>query len=213
MNSTDTDLIFILDRSGSMAGLEQDTIGGFNAMIERQKKLPGQAYVTTLVFNHRTEVIHNRIPLQDLPPMTEEDYCPGGSTALLDAIGSAISSREDLQGRKDDLPRKVLFVITTDGMENASRHYRPSRIREMVEAHREEGWEFLFLGANMDAFRVGSRLGIPEDRTAVFCSDKKGTEVNYRAIGRAAECLRRNQPLSTCWKEEIQKDFRERKQK
>ena len=164
-----TELVFILDRSGSMGGLEQDTIGGFNSMLRKQKKQPGEALVSTVLFNNHSVVIHDRVPLEQVQPMTEEEYCVGGTTALLDAVGGAIKhiGLVHKYARPEDRPEKTLFVITTDGMENASRKYTYEKVRELISRQKEKyGWEFLFLGANIDAAKEAERFGIGADRAA-----------------------------------------------
>ena len=167
MNKNLTEIVFILDRSGSMSGLESDTIGGFNAMIEKQKKAPGEALVSTILFDNVSEVIHDRVNIRDIKPMTDREYCVRGCTALLDAIGGAIHHIGNVHKyvREEAVPAHTLFVITTDGMENASRHYSPRRVREMIERQKARyGWEFLFLGANIDAVDTAAHLGIGADR-------------------------------------------------
>ncbi|MEE0871062.1 MAG: vWA domain-containing protein, partial [Bacteroidaceae bacterium] len=169
-----TELVFILDRSGSMAGLEKDTIGGFNAMIEKQKAEEGEAYISTVLFDNYSEVIHDRVALSDVPKLTEKEYYVRGCTALLDAVGGAIHHIGNVHkyAREEDRPEKTLFVITTDGMENASRRYSYEKVREMTQRQKEKyGWEFLFLGANIDAAREAARFGIDADRAADYHAD------------------------------------------
>ena len=215
MKNNLTELVFILDRSGSMAGLEKDTIGGFNAMLEKQKKEPGAAFVSTLLFDNETQVIHDRIPLDRVPELTEEEYFVRGCTALLDAVGSAIRHIGNIHkyARAEDVPDKTLFVITTDGMENASCRYTYQKVRQMIERQKEEfGWEFLFLGANIDAAREAARFGISADRAADYHADSPGTGVIYEAIGEAV-CQVRScgaAPLSSDWRRKIDRDFKER---
>ena len=168
-----TELVFILDRSGSMAGLEKDTIGGFNSLIEKQRKEPGTAAVSTVLFDNESEVIHDRLPLENIPPMTDKEYYVRGCTALLDAVGGAIHHIGNVHkyAREEDRPEKTLFVITTDGMENASRKYSYRKLKDMIRRQEEEyGWEFLFLGANIDAAKEAARFGIREDRAANYAS-------------------------------------------
>ena len=177
-----TELVFILDRSGSMAGLEKDTIGGFNAMLEKQRREPGQALVSTVLFDHETQVIHDRVPLERVQPLTERDYFVRGSTALLDAVGGAVHHIGNVHkyARSEDVPEKTLFVITTDGMENASRRYGYDQVRRMIRRQQERyGWEFLFLGANIDAAAEARRFGIGADRAANYCCDAPGMALNY----------------------------------
>ncbi|MEE1162246.1 MAG: vWA domain-containing protein, partial [Lachnospiraceae bacterium] len=173
-----TELVFILDRSGSMAGLEKDTIGGFNAMIEKQKAEEGEAYISTVLFDNYSEVIHDRVALSDVPKLTEKEYYVRGCTALLDAVGGAIHHIGNVHkyAREEDRPEKTLFVITTDGMENASRRYSYEKVREMTKRQKEKyGWEFLFLGANIDAAKEAARFGIDADRAADYHADTQGT--------------------------------------
>ena len=214
MNNNLTELVFILDRSGSMAGLEDDTIGGFNAMIEKQKRQEGTAYISTVLFHTHTELIHDRIPLYEVPKMTEAEYFVGGCTALLDAVGGSIRHIDYVHkyARPEDVPEKTLFVITTDGMENASRKYTYEQVRQLIEAKKELGWEFLFLGANIDAAREAARFGIDEDFAADFVCDEKGTQLNFEAISDAICETRAARPIQRSWKRRIAEDFRKRKQ-
>ena len=209
-----TELVFILDRSGSMAGLERDTIGGFNAMIEKQKREQGEAIVSTVIFDNVSEVIHDRVPLERIKPMTERDYYVRGCTALLDAVGGAIHHIGNVHkyAREEDRPEKTLFVITTDGMENASRKYSYSRLKEMIERQKEKyGWEFLFLGANIDAAKEAARFGITADRAANYHADSVGTGVIYESVSEAITQVRAcAAPLSADWKENIDADFKKR---
>ena len=209
-----TELVFILDRSGSMAGLEGDTIGGFNAMIEKQRGEPGEAVISTVLFDNETEVIHDRIPLDRVPRLTEKEYYVRGCTALLDAVGGAIHHIGNVHkyAREEDRPEKTLFVITTDGMENASRRYTYDKVKAMIERQREKyGWEFLFLGANIDAAREAARVGIRADRAANYHADHIGTEVIYEAVSEAV-CQVRScaAPLSADWKRKIDADYKGR---
>src|SRR5574344_1332331 len=177
-----TELVFILDRSGSMAGLEGDTIGGFNAMIEKQRGEPGEAVISTVLFDNETEVIHDRIPLDRVPRLTEKEYYVRGCTALLDAVGGAIHHIGNVHkyAREEDRPEKTLFVITTDGMENASRRYTYEKVKAMIERQRKRfGWEFIFLGANIDAVEVAGRFGIKANRAVNYECDSEGTKLNY----------------------------------
>ena len=209
-----TELVFILDRSGSMAGLEADTIGGFNAMIEKQRKEPGKAIISTVLFDNETEVIHDRIPLDRVPRLTEKEYYVRGCTALLDAVGGAIHHIGNVHkyAREEDRPEKTLFVITTDGMENASRHYTYDKVKSMIERQREKyGWEFLFLGANIDAAREAARFGIRADCAADYHADSIGTEAVYESVCEAVCQVRRSAPLKASWKQRIDADFKGRK--
>ena len=210
-----TELVFILDRSGSMAGLEGDTIGGFNAMMEKQKREPGETLVSTVLFDQDTQVIHDRVPLEKLGPLTEEEYYVRGSTALLDAVGGAIRHIGNVHkyAREEDVPEKTLFVITTDGMENASRHYDYDRVKDMIRRQQERyGWEFLFLGANIDAAREAGRFGIRPECAADYHADSRGTRVIYESLSQAV-CQVRTcaAPLQADWKKEIDRDYKGRK--
>ena len=208
-----TELVFILDRSGSMSGLEADTIGGFNAMIEKQKREPGEAFVSTVLFDHETEVIHDRVNIQRIEPMTRKEYYVRGCTALLDAVGGAIHHIGNVHkyAREEDRPEKTLFVITTDGMENASRKYSYEKLKAMIERQKQVyGWEFIFLGANIDAAKEAARFGISEDRAANYHADHKGTAVIYEAVSEAVCSIRACKPMSTDWKRKIDEDYQNR---
>lgn len=211
-----TELVFILDRSGSMAGLEDDTIGGFNALIEKQKKEDGECYVTTVLFDNISETIHDRVKLAEVPPMTGREYSVRGCTALLDAIGSTIRHIADIHryARPEDVPEHTLFVITTDGMENASRVYNADRVKRMIEHEKEKyGWEFLFLGANIDAVTTASRFGIGADRAVDYLADSQGTGMLYDTVSEAVGNLRRSAPLSADWCDAIKADNRRKNKK
>ena len=208
-----TEMVFILDRSGSMSGLEADTIGGFNAMIEKQKREEGEALVSTLLFDSGVSMPHDRLDIGKVPPMTEKDYSVRGCTALLDAVGSAIRHIAGIHkySRPEDVPERTVFVITTDGMENASRSYSAEKVKQMIEKEKSKyGWEFLFLGANIDAVETAGRLGIEADRAANYMADSRGTSLNYEAIGKAISGLRTCAPLDAGWKKEIGRDFNKR---
>ena len=208
-----TELVFILDRSGSMGGLEQDTIGGFNSMLRKQKKQPGEALVSTVLFNNHSVVVHDRVPLEQVQPMTEEEYCVGGTTALLDAVGGAIKhiGMVHKYARPEDRPEKTLFVITTDGMENASHKYTYEKVRQMIAHEKEKhGWEFLFLGANIDAAREAARFGIDADRAADYHCDGVGTALNYEVIGDVVANVRACRPVDRNWKARIDADYQKR---
>ena len=208
-----TELVFILDKSGSMSGLESDTIGGFNSMIAKQKREEGKAVVSTVLFANESMVIHDRLPLDKVPCMTEDEYFTGGCTALLDAVGGAIHHIKNIHryARKEDIPTKTMFVITTDGCENASRRYDYEKVRKMIEQQKEEhGWEFLFLGANIDAAAEAKRFGISEDRAVNYKCDKKGTALNYEVISEAVCAVRACMPLNSDWKSRIDDDVRNR---
>ena len=209
-----TELVFILDRSGSMAGLEDDTIGGFNAMLEKQKAEPGEAYVSTVLFDNRSEVIHDRLPLERVPALTRKEYSVRGCTALLDAVGGAIHHIGNIHkyAREEDRPQRTLFIITTDGMENASRRYDYRRVKEMIERQKEKyGWEFLFLGANIDAAKEAARFGISAERAANYHADHQGTGLVYEAVNAAVCAVRASRPLENEWRASIDKDFESRK--
>ncbi len=209
-----TELVFILDRSGSMAGLEGDTIGGFNAMLDKQRGEPGKALVSTVLFDNESVVIHDRLPLGRVPRLTEKEYFVRGCTALLDAVGGAIHHIGNVHkyARAEDRPEKTLFVITTDGMENASRRCTYEQVKRMIERQKEKyGWEFLFLGANIDAAKEAARFGIRPDYAANYHADSKGTGVVYETVSEAI-CHVRNcaAPLSADWKQKVDEDYRKR---
>ncbi len=208
-----TELVFILDRSGSMGGLEQDTIGGFNAMLTRQKEQEGEANVTTILFDHEVQLLHDRFPLKAVAPMTEKDYYVRGCTALLDAVGGAIHHIGNIHkyARREDVPEKTMFIITTDGYENASRRYDYERVRRMIERQKEKyGWEFLFLGANINAAKEAARFGIGADRSVNYKCDEAGTALNYEVISEAVCSVRAARPLSADWKRRIDEDVQKR---
>ena len=209
-----TELVFILDRSGSMSGLEADTIGGFNSMIAKQKKEAGEALISTVLFDNSSEVIHDRAHIRSIRPMTDEDYTVRGCTALLDAIGGAIHHIGNVHkyARPEDVPEHTLFVITTDGMENASHHYDSQKVKKMIERQKEKyGWEFLFLGANIDAVETAKDFGISEDRAVNYHADSRGTQLNYEALGKAICAVRCSAPLDAGWKKSIDDDYTARK--
>ena len=201
-----TEIVFILDRSGSMGGLESDTIGGFNAMLEKQKKEEGEALVSTVLFDDRSEVLHDRIPIEKVEPMNDKQYYVRGCTALIDAIGGAIHHISNVHKyiREEDVPAHTIFIITTDGMENASHEYTSKQVKKMIEEKKEKGWEFLFLGANIDAVETARHFGIAEDRAVTYKSDKKGTRLNYKAMCGAISAVRCEETLDASWKDEIE---------
>ena len=214
-----TEIVFILDRSGSMSGLEKDTIGGYNSLIKKQKKEEGEAYISTVLFDDRTEVLHDRVGLDKIKPMTEEEYYVRGCTALLDAVGGAIHHIGNVHkyAREEDRPEKTLFIITTDGQENSSRMYTYEKVKRMVERQKKKyGWEFLFLGANIDAVAEAGRFGIKPDRAVNYECDEIGTAVNYRALNKAVSRVRNcaanemDKALAADWKEEIEADYSKR---
>ena len=211
-----TELVFILDRSGSMSGLEADTIGGFNSMIEKQKKEPGQCWVNTVLFDHETQVLHDRVPLEQVQPITEKEYFVRGCTALLDAVGGAIRHISNIHryARPEDVPEHTVFVITTDGYENASRRFTAQKVKEMIRHEQEKyGWEFLFLGANIDAVAAAGRIGIDESRAANYVSDGAGTQLNYAVVSEAVGSVRRRAGVPLGWKADIDRDYRDRRKK
>ena len=209
-----TEIVFILDRSGSMAGLEDDTIGGFNAMIKKQKEEPGAAVVSTVLFDNYSEVIHDRVNIQSIEMLTRNEYYVRGCTALLDAVGGAIHHIGNVHkyAREEDRPEKTLFVITTDGMENASRKYSYEKLKAMIERQKEKyGWEFLFLGANIDAAKEAARFGIGEDRAANYHADHVGTGIAYETVCEAICQVRQCAvPLSADWKRKVESDYQKR---
>ena len=207
-----TELVFLLDRSGSMAGLTADTIGGFNALIEKQKREPGQCLVTTVLFDHEALTLHDRLPLPEIPRMTEKDYSARGSTALCDALGDALRHVSDIHRyiRPEDVPDRTLFVVTTDGMENASHRYSATDIRRLVAAAGERGWEFLFLGANIDAVETAGQYGIRPERAANIRADSRGTRLQFEAVANAVTCLRADSEICDDWAEDLREDFAKR---
>ncbi|MBR1969170.1 MAG: hypothetical protein IKA17_02320 [Clostridia bacterium] len=209
-----TELVFILDRSGSMSGLEADTVGGFNSMIEKQKKVDGKCFVSTVLFDNENEVIHDRVKLENVKPMTDKDYTVRGCTALLDAIGGAIRHIGNIHkyARPEDVPENTMFVITTDGMENASRVYDKSRIKEMIENQKSKyGWEFIFVAANIDAVSTARDFGINENRAVNYHADKKGTAFLYENISNVVCSARKGNPINDNWSGQLKEDFKRRK--
>ena len=212
MKNNTTELVFILDRSGSMAGLESDTIGGFNAMLGKQKKQEGEAFVTTVLFDHEINTLHDRVKLNDLSPLSQRDYTVRGCTALLDAIGQTVEHIKDVHRyiRPEDVPEKTVFVITTDGLENASKRYSTEAVKKLIEQQKECGWEFLFLGANIDAVQTAASFGIAPDRAADFHADGKGTRTVYKAVAEAVCGFRAGKSVPCSWKEDLEADFHSR---
>lgn len=209
-----TELVFIIDRSGSMSGLEEDTIGGFNSMIKKQKKENGEANVTTVLFDDKYELLHDRVNIKEINEITEREYYVRGCTALLDAIGKTIGKVGNTQKALKDEERAehVMFVITTDGMENASREFTYKKIKEMITRQKEKySWEFIFLGANIDAVSTAESFGIEEDRAANFNCDSEGTMLNYEVISETISCLRSNNLISREWKSRIDEDYKKRR--
>ncbi len=216
MKNNITELVFILDRSGSMYGLEKDTIGGFNSMIEKQKKQSGECYVSTVLFDDKSKVIHDRVKLSEIRPMTNEDYVVGGCTALIDALGGAIHHIGNVHkyARPEDVPEHTMFIITTDGMENASHLYTSDRVKAMIERQKSKyGWEFLFIGANIDAVETAARYGISADRAVNYNADSEGTDVVYASVAAAVSCVRAKEKLDENWSEAINEDYQRRGKK
>lgn len=212
LNNNITEIVFILDRSGSMSGLEKDTIGGFNAMIEKQKKQDGKAYVSTVLFDHESVVLPDRLPLEQIKPMTGDDYTVRGCTALLDAIGGAVKHIGNIHryARPKDVPEHTMFVITTDGLENASRKYNSRDIKRLIESKKEEGWEFLFIGANIDAIETANDYGISADRAVNYNADSQGTGVVFEAVSETVAKFRGGQKIAPCWSKKINDDYNNR---
>lgn len=209
-----TELVFILDRSGSMSGLESDTIGGFNAMIAKQKKEEGEAYVSTILFDNVSEVLHDRINLKEIPKMTAKDYTVRGCTALIDAIGGAIKHIGNIHkyARPEDVPTHTMFIITTDGQENASHRFSSDEVKKMIEHQKENyGWEFLFIGANIDAVETAARFGIDRNRAVNYNADSKGTQILYETLSAPICAMRANAPISDDWGRNIEEDHNNRK--
>ena len=208
-----TEIVFILDRSGSMGGLESDTIGGFNAMLKKQKQEDGKAFVTTVLFDHECFTLHDRLPIEQVPEMTSKDYTVRGCTALLDAIGSTIEHIQSIHryARKEDVPARTMFVITTDGMENASKRFSGSSVKKLINRQKKKGWEFLFIGANIDAIATARDFGIESDRAVNYHADAQGTHTVFQAVGKAVSQMRACAPLQASWSEEINEDYEARK--
>lgn len=213
MKNNLTELVFILDRSGSMSGLEGDTIGGFNSMIEKQKRQDGECYVSTVLFDNESEVLHDRVKLRDVARMTDKEYTVRGCTALIDAIGGAIRHIGNIHkyARPEDVPEHTMFVITTDGMENASRRYSSEQVKNMIRRQKERyGWEFLFIGANIDAVETAARYGIGRDRAVNYHADGEGTQVLYDTVAEAVCHVRASKSLGADWGKKIDADYRRR---
>jgi len=213
MKNNITELVFILDKSGSMCGMEEDTIGGFNSMIEKQKKLDGKVYVSTVLFSNNSQVLHDRVDIEKIEPMTEMQYNVGGSTALFDAIGSAIKHIGNVHkyAREEDVPQHTMFIITTDGMENASHTYSSAEVKKMISRQEEKyGWEFLFVAANIDAVETARNIGIRKERAANYEYSKKGTRNIYAAVDCAVSAMRCNEDIAEGWKEILSVTEREK---
>lgn len=213
-NNNLTELVFILDRSGSMSGLESDTIGGFNAMIAKQKKEDGEAYVSTVLFDNVSEVLHDRVLLKDIPKMTAKDYTVRGCTALIDAIGGAIKHIGNIHkyARPEDVPAHTMFIITTDGQENASHRFSSDEVKKMIEHQKADyGWEFLFIGANIDAVETAARFGIERNRAVNYNADSKGTQILYETLSAPICAMRADAAISDDWSQNIEEDYKNRK--
>ena len=213
MKNNITELVFILDRSGSMAPLVEDTVGGFNSMIEKQRKQDGECYVSTVLFANRSEVLHDRVRLSEIKPMTDKDYTAYGATALIDALGDAIHHIGNVHkyARAEDVPARTVFIITTDGMENASHKYSSERVKMMIERRKEMyGWEFLFIGANIDAVETAARYGIDRNRAVNYNADKEGTQLVYESIATAVCDVRRCEAIPDDWSAKIDEDYKNR---
>ena len=208
-----TELVFIIDRSGSMSGLESDTIGGFNSMIRKQKQAEGEAVISTVLFDNVSEVLHDRVNLKDIQPMTEHDYTVRGTTALLDAIGGAIHHIGNIHkyARNDDVPEKTIFVIITDGLENSSCRYNLAKVKKMISRQKEKyGWEFLFVGANIDAVHTAGAMGIQEDNAVDYVADSEGTEVVYSVLSETVINIREKGKMQSDWQAAIREDYNSR---
>ena len=214
MKNNTTELVFILDRSGSMSGFESDTIGGFNSILEKQKKEDGKCYVTTVLFNDHSNLLHDRVDISEVNPLTDDDYRVGGCTALLDSVGKSIRHIAKIHkyARPEDVPEKTLFVITTDGYENASRRFDADEVKRMVEHEKKKyGWEFIFLGADIDAIETAGRIGIAPERAANYRKDTVGNETMFCSVNEAITMTRSCAPLDASWKADVDRDFEDRK--
>ena len=212
MNKDLTEVVFIIDESGSMHGLEGDTVGGFNSTVDKQKKLEGECLVSTVMFNTRSRVIHDRVNIKSIEKMTDNDYRPSGSTALIDALGDSIRHIKMVHRyiREEDVPSKTMFVITTDGMENASRKYSLSEVKKMIEERKEKGWEFVFLAANIDAAETARSYGIDADSCVDYVNDAEGNAIKYACMSEAITSVRTSSKLNKGWKKKSEEDFKNR---
>ena len=216
MKTNLTELVFILDRSGSMSGLESDTIGGFNSMLAKQQAEPGECRITTVLFDNKYEILHDRIDIKAVGPITDKEYFVRGNTALLDAVGKTINKIGDVQKNtaEDYRAEKVLFIITTDGMENASHKFNYAKIKSMIERQKSKyGWEFIFLGANIDAVEVANRFGVAKNRAQNFLNDSEGIALNFNVVGETVAAFRsapRGATLADDWSAKIQADYKKR---
>ena len=208
-----TEIVFILDRSGSMQGLEKDTIGGFNAMLKQQKEVDGEAYVSTVLFDHETIVLHDRVPIQEVKELTEDDYEVRGCTALIDAIGGSVKHIKNVHKyiRKEDVPEKTIFIITTDGLENASHKYTSEQVKNMIRQQEEAGWEFIFMGANIDAVETARHFGIREDRAVNYVNDCAGVQANFEGASEAIRSIRATGSVGKTWRTNIDKHYSKKK--
>lgn len=213
MKESLTELVFILDRSGSMSGLEKDTIGGFNSMLDKQKNEEGNAFVSTVLFDNSYELLHDRCDVNGISPITRKEYFVRGTTALLDAMGKTINNigKALSDTKEDERPNKVLFVIITDGMENSSTEFTYEKVKNMIEHQKTKySWEFIFLGANIDAIKTAASFGIDEDMATNFISDSAGTQLNYYAVSEAVSSMRKGKKVDASWKKDIEKDYKKR---
>ena len=209
-----TEIVFILDESGSMSGLEKDTVGGFNSFIGRQRNVEGEALVSVVLFSGSSKVLYDRVELSKIEPMTEKQYCPEGCTALLDAVGNAVNHIRTIHkyAREEDLPEKTVFVITTDGEENSSREFTYRKVKDLIERQQKDcGWEFIFLGANIDAGEEAARIGIDPDQAVRYECDSAGTLLNFKVLGEAMCSMREGKKLNRSWKKDIEKYYGEKK--
>ncbi len=208
-----TEVVFILDESGSMYSLTADTIGGFNSLIAKQRAEEGEALISAVVFSDSSRVIYDRVPVSEIRDMTDKDYRPAGCTALLDAIGSAVKHIRTVHkyAREEDVPEHTLFVITTDGMENASRKFTAPEIKKMISGMQEKGWEFIFLGANIDAVETAESMGISADTAVNYKSDSVGTSLLYSCVSEAVSCARSGKRKSSKWRDRLDADMASRK--
>lgn len=209
-----TELVFILDRSGSMSGLEEDTIGGYNSMLSNQKKEEGEAIVTTVLFDHEYDIVHDRTDIKEIVPLTEKEYFVRGSTALLDAVGTTINKiiKATRNTKKEYQADNVMFVIITDGMENNSHEYNYQTVKTMIDKQKEKySWEFVFLGANINALETASKFGIKEDRAVNYHADSEGTKLNYEVVSDLIVDVRMQNKIEKNWKRKIEEDYDKRK--
>lgn len=213
MNKDLTELVFILDQSGSMSGLESDTIGGFNSLIDKQREDDGDVVVTTVLFNNEMNIIHDRVDISEVKKMTKKDYCPKNCTALLDAVGNTIQriSKKHKELKEEFLPSKTMVIITTDGLENASTEYTYPKVKKLIDKQTELGWEFIFLGANIDAVKEALRFGICEERAVNYKCDEEGVNLNYEALDDAIKMVKSEKCLNSNWRKKIDADYKKRK--